>query len=714
MKFFRQTKETKRKLSFFLALAMVISLLPVTPVAKAAETKTVNTSKNCKVTVNNSTKDLTFSSSDNNGFKITESSDATTASAIITLSANEEIESETLSVNVQTTTGGATTEPKAVTSSSLAIAIDKADTKKVIVTVNDIDTNVDTTLTIAGSVTFKGNTTTTTKCNVSYDGTIGEGINFSALVGTATVPTNAAFTIDKDKEITFKVNPSDAKAIWATKPVIKVGDTVLEWKAGSGKNELTATTGKITSNVIISITQGGKVAVIDSAKIDSTTKDTTINAAVKNEVNSVSVTLPENKDAFISDVLENSKLSEEQNAAIVKALENGKATITTALKIGAVDNINNEKTKVENAKEIEFSENSASNFGKTETERVAAVKDLLKEGVVLDINLESIINYPTSNNTTASAVVAMTNLLNPVTVTMNIPTSLQKYANQKGVFYVIRIHEGKVTIIECKRPNEDTISFDSNQFSTYIVTFKPGVDPSTPDNPSNPGNNNGYIPGPGTTSSSAPSANPSVTPSTNPSGAPSANPSGAPSANPSAAPSANPSSAPSANPSAAPSANPTNSPANPTKKPSTVKVGKKATISGSQYKVTAVKGTRTVQFTKGKKNAKKIVIPSTVKVSGKKYKVTSIAKNALKGNKKLTKLTIGANVTKIGVNAFKGCSKLKSIIVKTKKLTKSKVGKNAFKGINSKATIKVPKAKVKAYKKIVQAKGAGKSVKVKK
>ena len=37
MKFFRQTKETKRKISFFVALAMVISLLPVSPVAKAAE-----------------------------------------------------------------------------------------------------------------------------------------------------------------------------------------------------------------------------------------------------------------------------------------------------------------------------------------------------------------------------------------------------------------------------------------------------------------------------------------------------------------------------------------------------------------------------------------------------------------------------------------------------------------------------------------------------
>ncbi|MDE6615415.1 MAG: hypothetical protein K2K35_02530, partial [Lachnospiraceae bacterium] len=36
MKFFKQTKETKRKISFFMALAMVISLLPVSPVVKAA------------------------------------------------------------------------------------------------------------------------------------------------------------------------------------------------------------------------------------------------------------------------------------------------------------------------------------------------------------------------------------------------------------------------------------------------------------------------------------------------------------------------------------------------------------------------------------------------------------------------------------------------------------------------------------------------------
>ena len=40
MKFFKQTKETKRKISFFMALAMVISLLPVSPVVKAATSNT--------------------------------------------------------------------------------------------------------------------------------------------------------------------------------------------------------------------------------------------------------------------------------------------------------------------------------------------------------------------------------------------------------------------------------------------------------------------------------------------------------------------------------------------------------------------------------------------------------------------------------------------------------------------------------------------------
>lgn len=104
-------------------------------------------------------------------------------------------------------------------------------------------------------------------------------------------------------------------------------------------------------------------------------------------------------------------------------------------------------------------------------------------------------------------------------------------------------------------------------------------------------------------------------------------------------------------------------------------------------------------------------IPATVKIDGKSYKVTGIAANAFKGNKKLKSVTIGKNVKTIGKNAFNGCKNLKKIVVKSSKLTKKSVGSKAFKGIYSKAKIKVPKSKLKAYKKLLKSKGIGAKVK---
>lgn len=104
-------------------------------------------------------------------------------------------------------------------------------------------------------------------------------------------------------------------------------------------------------------------------------------------------------------------------------------------------------------------------------------------------------------------------------------------------------------------------------------------------------------------------------------------------------------------------------------------------------------------------------IPATVKIDGKSYKVTGIAANAFKGNKKLKSVTIGKNVRTIGKNAFNGCKNLKKIVVKSSKLTKKSVGSKAFKGIYSKAKIKVPKSKLKAYKKLLKSKGIGAKVK---
>ena len=85
--------------------------------------------------------------------------------------------------------------------------------------------------------------------------------------------------------------------------------------------------------------------------------------------------------------------------------------------------------------------------------------------------------------------------------------------------------------------------------------------------------------------------------------------------------------------------------------------------------------------------------------------ITEIKAGAFKNCKALKKITIPSTVKKIGKEAFYGCKKLKNVTIKTTKLTKKTVGKNAFKGVHSKDKVKVPKKKLKAYKKILKARG---------
>ena len=113
------------------------------------------------------------------------------------------------------------------------------------------------------------------------------------------------------------------------------------------------------------------------------------------------------------------------------------------------------------------------------------------------------------------------------------------------------------------------------------------------------------------------------------------------------------------------------------------------------------------------KNAKTITIPATIKVKGVTYKVTKIADNSFKNNNKITKITIGENIVSIGKNTIYGCKKLKTITIRSKKLTSKTVSKNAFKGLTKITTIKVPKNKLTAYKKLLKKKGLSSKVKVK-
>ncbi len=131
---------------------------------------------------------------------------------------------------------------------------------------------------------------------------------------------------------------------------------------------------------------------------------------------------------------------------------------------------------------------------------------------------------------------------------------------------------------------------------------------------------------------------------------------------------------------------------------------------GATY-AAADKGELTYKATTSKKSSS-IVVKDTVKVNGVTYKVTTIGADAFKGSA-AKKITVGKNITTIKNNAFKGDKKLKTLIIRSTKLTKNGISKKAFKGITKKTTIKVPKKKLKAYKKLFRKKGLAKSVKVK-
>lgn len=176
--------------------------------------------------------------------------------------------------------------------------------------------------------------------------------------------------------------------------------------------------------------------------------------------------------------------------------------------------------------------------------------------------------------------------------------------------------------------------------------------------------------------------------------------------------------------------------------------GSKVIADGVKYQVSSVKE-KTVTWLESTNNSlASATIPETITVSAKKYKVTKIADNAFKNNKKLKKVKIGKNITEIGKSAFKGCKKLrkltmgknvkvinnsafegctvltsitieknvkkigknafykcgslKKINAKSAKLTS--VGSNAFKKINRNYRIKLPKKYKYKYQKLMKGK----------
>lgn len=128
------------------------------------------------------------------------------------------------------------------------------------------------------------------------------------------------------------------------------------------------------------------------------------------------------------------------------------------------------------------------------------------------------------------------------------------------------------------------------------------------------------------------------------------------------------------------------------------KAGTKYTVGGNQY--TVLKAGLSVRFSKANPKAKTVTIPNTITVDGISYKVAEVGANAFKNNKKVKKVTIGANVVKIANKAFNKCPSLRNVIIKTTLLTKKTASKKCFSKVHKKMVIKVPKKVKKTYVKI--------------
>ena len=203
-----------------------------------------------------------------------------------------------------------------------------------------------------------------------------------------------------------------------------------------------------------------------------------------------------------------------------------------------------------------------------------------------------------------------------------------------------------------------------------------------------------------------------VTPSVEPT------PDAKPTVNPEVQPSVSPNPTPEEKPSVTPAVKPNDTPA----PPSSARVNTCFRVGNLKYRVTA----NQVVTCYGTTNSRvtKISIPSTVRYNGVTYRVTSIWANAFKKRSRLTTVSIGHNVSVIGKNAFYKCKKLKKVTIGT---GLTQINPGAFRGVKkgctitikslklkkissridqsvSRMTVRVPKRKYTAYKKLLRKK----------
>lgn len=283
------------------------------------------------------------------------------------------------------------------------------------------------------------------------------------------------------------------------------------------------------------------------------------------------------------------------------------------------------------------------------TDEAAAFEENAKDstiGAVLDITVSEMIDQIGTDQVWETAV---SDFENPVSISLQLDQEI----SDKTEYEVIREHNGEITVLPASYDEKtDTLSFESNGFSTYAITYK---NPLPPKQEVKEYKNGDIVKDTNKTGDFV------IT-------------------------------------NAASKEVAYNAPTNPSTKK--VTIPDSIVVDGKVYNVTAIADNA---FKKNKS-------VTEVKLG---KNITTIGKSAFYGATNLKKITLGATVKSIGSNAFNGCKKLKTLTIKCKNLKSGDIAKNAFKGISKTTIIKVPNKKLKAYKKIFKKRGLSSKVKVK-
>lgn len=289
-----------------------------------------------------------------------------------------------------------------------------------------------------------------------YDGSFGlnyakeNGFKYEVIAEDISFKKNA---VSLNKNQTYQLQPvlspsgsiaSDIKWTTSNKNIVDVKDdgTISAMSKGTATITATLSNGNVAT---CTVTVCDSSISIVTPSID-TSKE--VEKAIIGINDSVSNTiLKENTDDIIKNILLDnniSSISEKTASKIKEAIKAGKS-ITTLV-----------ETKVVDEKDI-----SKDNQSKIKD----AIKELEKKNTVNIYQYLDLSILLQANNETLGEI----NQLNqPTKFTIKLPTDLIKDSRK---FYIVRIHEGKTDILDTTLNKDNTLTFETDKFSTYALVY---------------------------------------------------------------------------------------------------------------------------------------------------------------------------------------------------------------------------------------------------